>query len=93
MIGDPAAMFPLINASSLWGSNLVGDLIFAVDLLGNFVEHHLPGMQAYNLGVSPDPGVVPWLGSTMGPVNDGWGDLTIPELALAASAAGVLFTP
>jgi hypothetical protein len=92
MIGDPAAVYPLINASALWGPNLIGDLVFAVDLLGNFFEHHLPGMQAYNLGVSPDPGVVPWLGSTMGPVNAGWGDLTIPELALAASKAGVLFT-
>ncbi len=92
MIGDPEAMYPLINASSLQGTNLIGDIIFSVDLLGNFFEHHLPGMQAYNLGVSPDPGVVPWLGSTMGPVNTGWGDLTIPQPAQAASAAGTLFT-
>ena len=62
------------------GTDLVGDAIFAVDILGNFFEHHLPGMQAYNLDVSPDPGVVPWLGATMGPVDCGCGDLTIPQL-------------
>jgi hypothetical protein len=93
MIGDPDATTPLVNASSLWGTSLVGDGIFAVDVLGNFLEHHLPGMQAYNLGLSPDPGVVPWLGATMGPVEAGWGDMTIPELELAASEAGTLITP
>jgi hypothetical protein len=50
-------------------------------------------MQAYNLGVSPDPGVVPWLGATMGPVETGWGDMTIPALKKAASDAGTLITP
>jgi hypothetical protein len=93
MIGDPNATTPLINASSLWGTGLIGDAIFAVDVLGNFLEHHLPGMQAYNLGVSPDPGVVPWLGATMGPVETGWGDMTIPALKKAASDAGTLITP
>jgi hypothetical protein len=93
MIGDPTAAYPLMNAASLWGPNPVGDVIFAVDILGNFFEHHLPGMQAYNLDVDPDPGVVPWLGATTGDINDGWGELTIPELKAAASDAGVLITP
>jgi hypothetical protein len=93
MIGDPDAVNPLVNAAALWGPNLVGDAIFGVDILGNFLEHHLPGMQAYNLGITPDPGVVTWLGATMGPVEDGWGDLTIPELKAAASDAGQLITP
>jgi hypothetical protein len=93
MIGDPDATTPLVNASSLWGTSLVGDAIFAVDILGNFLEHHLPGMQAYNLGISPDPGVVPWLGATMGPVEAGYGDMTIPQLELAASQAGTLIKP
>ncbi|MDT5178974.1 MAG: hypothetical protein QOJ95_3172 [Mycobacterium sp.] len=93
MIGDPTATNPLINAAALFGPNLFGDIVFAVDLLGNFFEHHLPGMQAYNLGISPDPGVVPWLGSTMGPVDAGWGDLTISQLEQAASLAGQLITP
>jgi hypothetical protein len=92
MIGDPDAVNPLINASALLNTSLIGDVIFAVDVLGNFFEHHLPGMQAYNLGISPDPGVVPWLGSTMGPVLD-WGDLTISQLQQAASLAGTLITP
>jgi hypothetical protein len=93
LIGDPTATNPLNNAAALFGPNLVGDIIFAVDLLGNFFEHHLPGMQAYNLGISPDPGVVPWLGSTMGPVDAGWGNLTISQLQQAASLAGQLITP
>jgi hypothetical protein len=67
--------------------------IFALDILGNFFQHHLPGGQAYNLDVDPDPGVVPWLGSPMGPVNEGWGEMTIPELKAAASDAGVLIVP
>ncbi|WP_280826534.1 hypothetical protein [Mycobacterium sp. OTB74] len=92
MIGDPNAVDPLINGSALWGPNVFDDLTFAGDLLGNFLEHHMPGMQAYSLGVTPDPGVLPWLGSPMGPVND-WGDLTIPELQQAASDAGVLIAP
>jgi hypothetical protein len=93
MIGDPKAVYPLQNASALWGTGLVGDAIFAVDILGNFFEHHLPGMQAYNLDVSPDPGVVPWLGSTAGAVDEGWGQLTIPQLKAKASDASVLITP
>ncbi|MDR3660557.1 MAG: hypothetical protein P4L86_09185 [Mycobacterium sp.] len=92
MIGDPNAVNPLFNASALWGPNPINDIVFAVDVLGNFLEHHLPGMQAYNLGVSPDPGVVPWLGAYMGAVNT-WSDLTIPELQQAASDAGVLIAP
>jgi hypothetical protein len=93
MIGDPNATTPLINAASLWGPNLIGDAIFVVDLLGNFFEHHLPGMQAYNLGISPDPGVVPWLGAAMGPIVAEYRDLTIPQLQQAASANGMLITP
>lgn len=92
MIGDPNAVNPLLNVSTLWGANPIGDVIFAVDMLGNFLEHHLPGMQAHNLDVAPDPGVVPWLGATMGPVDD-WSDLSIGQLQQAASNAGVLIAP
>ena len=93
MIGDPNATTPLIEASAKWGRGLLADAIFAVAAFGNFVEHHLPGMQAYNLDVSPDPGVVPWLGATRGPVDTGYGNLTIPQLEHAASQAGTLITP
>jgi hypothetical protein len=92
MIGDPSAVNPLLNISTLWGPNPINDIVFAVDMLGNFLEHHLPGMQAYNLGVAADPGVVPWLGAIMGPVDD-WADLTIGQLQQAASDAGVLIAP
>ncbi len=90
MIGDPTAVNPLYNSSPLWGKGLLGSLIFMIDFLGNFLEHHLPGMQAYNLDVTPDPGVVTWLGVPTGPVNDGWGEFTIAELLAAASDAKVL---
>ncbi len=93
MIGDPKATYPLQNASALWGTGLVGDTIFLVDVLGNFFAHHLPGQQAYNLDVDPDPGVVPWLGYKAGDINEGWGELTIPELKAAASTNHVLITP
>ena len=93
MIGDPNAVAPLFNASALYGYGPIGDLIFMVDTLGNFFEHHLPGMQAYNLDVDPDPTVVPWLGLPMGPVETGYGALTIPQLLQAASDAGQLIAP
>ncbi|WP_163720271.1 alpha/beta hydrolase family protein [Mycolicibacterium psychrotolerans] len=90
MIGDPAAMTPLLNAVTLWRTGPIRSLIFFVDFLGNFFQYHLPGIQAYHLGVVPDPGVVPWLGTARGPVNTGWGDLTITELLQAASDGGSL---
>ncbi|MCX2933565.1 hypothetical protein ORI20_25145 [Mycobacterium sp. CVI_P3] len=93
MIGDPNAVAPLFNASALYGYGPIGDLIFMIDTLGNFFEHHLPGMQAYNLDVDPDPTVVPWLGLPMGPVETGYGELTIPQLLQAASDAGQLIAP
>jgi hypothetical protein len=93
LLGDPSAATPLTNAASLWGTSIAGDLIFAVDLLGNLFEYHLPGNQAYNLDVNPDPGVVPWLGVDNGPILTGYGDMTIPEFLDAASVAGILIEP
>ncbi len=93
MIGDPDAATPLINASALWNTGPIGAAIFLVDVLGNFLQYHLPGIQAYHLGVNPDPGVVPWLGTATGPVNADYADMTIPELQKAASDAGTLIRP
>jgi hypothetical protein len=93
MIGDPAAMTPLYNASALWGTSVTGSVIFLVDYLMNFFQYHLPGVQAYHLDVTPDPGVVLFLGTRRGPVHTGYGTLTIPELMKAASDDGILFRP
>lgn len=93
MVGDPAAATTLRNATTLWGKGLIGTLIFVVDFLGNFFQYHLPGVQAYHLGVTPNPGVVPWLGTARGPVSTGYRDLTIPQLLQAASDDGQLFRP
>ncbi len=85
MIGDPNAVAPLFNSSALYGYGPpIGDAIFMIDTLGNFFEHHLPGMQAYNLDVAPpDPTVVPWLGLPMGARRDG-GVRRIDDLPIAA---------
>ena len=90
MVGDPAAMTPLLNATALWGKGLIGSFIFLADFLGNFFQYHLPGVQAYHLDVVPDPGVVPWLGTARGPVDAGYGNLTIPQLLAAASEPSTL---
>ncbi|SRX78517.1 hemolysin-type calcium-binding protein [Methylobacterium nodulans ORS 2060] [Mycolicibacterium parafortuitum] len=93
MIGDPAAMTPLYNASALWGKGLIGSAIFMVDFLINFFQYHLPGVQAYHLDVVPDPGMVLFLGTSRGPVRTGYGELTIQQLLKTASDDGILFRP
>ncbi|MFS0896841.1 hypothetical protein [Mycolicibacterium litorale] len=93
MIGDPAAMTPLYNASQLWGRGPIGSAVFLVDYLVNFFQYHLPGVQAHHLDVTPDPGIVLWLGTARGPVHTGYGTLTIPQLMKAASDDGILFRP
>ncbi|WP_367619949.1 hypothetical protein [Mycolicibacterium sp. HK-90] len=93
MIGNPDAAIPLMNSAALLSTGPVGAAIFVVDILVNFLQYHLPGIQAYHLGVTPDPGVVPWLGNASGPVNADYADMTIPELQKAASDAGTLIKP
>lgn len=93
MIGDPRAVWPVQAVSTLWGKSLVGAVIFLIDIMANFFQYHLPGVQAYHLGVAPDPGVVPWLGSRRGDVHTGYGELTIPQLLQQASDDGILVAP
>jgi hypothetical protein len=93
MLGDPSALTPMTNAAALFGTDIVRTLLSAVFLLGNMGEYHLPGNQAYNLDVTTDPGVVPWLGVHSGPILYGFDDLTIPEFLKAASDEGILVTP
>ncbi|KHO20236.1 hypothetical protein QQ44_27200 [Mycolicibacterium setense] len=93
MIGNPDAAIPLMNSAALLSTGPIGGAIFVVDILVNFLQYHLPGIQAYHLGVTPDPGVVPWLGNASGPVNADYADMTIPELQKAASDAGTLIRP
>ncbi|MGK2880630.1 MAG: hypothetical protein ACSLE6_07475 [Mycobacterium sp.] len=90
LIGDPDAATPLLNASQLWGDGLVGSAIFLVSYLGNLIQYHLPGVQAYHLDVTNDPGIVPWFGTSRGIVHEGYGELTIPQLLAAASEDGIL---
>lgn len=93
MIGNPDAAIPLMNSAALLSTGPIGGAIFVVDILVNFLQYHLPGVQAYHLGVTPDPGVVPWLGNASGPVNADYAGMTIPELQKAASDAGTLIRP
>ena len=92
MLGDPREVNRLQSVSKLWGLNPINDLFMAIDVLVNFNEHHLPAIQAYNLGISPDPTEFPWYGMPAGPVRN-WGGLTIGQLQKAASDAGVLIAP
>jgi hypothetical protein len=93
MIGDQAAATPLYNASTLWGKSITGSAVFLMAFLMNFFQYHLPGVQAYHLDVTSDPGVVPFLGTSRGTVHEGYGELTIPQLLLHASNDGILYTP
>ncbi|WP_241474198.1 hypothetical protein [Mycolicibacterium neoaurum] len=93
MIGDRAAMNPIVNSAAMWGTGLVGSVIFAIDFFANFFQYHLMGVQAYHLDVDPDPGVVPWLGTRQGTVHIGYGELTIQELLKTASDDGILIAP
>ena len=93
MIGDRAAMNPIVNSAAMWGTGLVGSVIFAIDFFANFFQYHLMGVQAYHLDVDPDPGVVPWLGTRRGTVHTGYGELTIQELLKTASDDGILIAP
>jgi hypothetical protein len=93
LVGDPSGQNPMTNASAWWGTGVVGDLAFGAIFLGQFFSYHLPGVQAYNLDVDQDPGIVPWLGIASGPVYAGYGELTIPEFMQAASDAGILIAP
>ncbi len=92
MLGDPNSINPMVNSARLWGQGLIGSLIGLIDLFGNFLGYHLPGVQAYNLGVVSDPAVVPWLGTPAGPVHN-FSELTIPQFLKAASDAGILVAP
>jgi hypothetical protein len=93
LLGDPSSQTPLTNAAAaLWGTSIVGDLVFAADALVNLLEYHLPGNQAYNLGVDPEPDLLPGTAADTGPVYD-FGDLTIPEFLDAASTDGILIEP
>ena len=92
-LGAPSSQYPLINAAALWGTTIVGDLIFAFFGLGQMAEYHEPGVQAYRLDVNPEPDFLPRIGVDTGPIDTGFGDLTIPEFLQAASAAGILIEP
>ena len=90
MIGDQEAAYPMINAAALLDRSPLFLPVVIIDVAVNFFQYHLPAVQAHHLGVSPDPGVVPWLGNPTGRVDE-WGELTIPQLQAAAADEGRLF--
>jgi hypothetical protein len=47
-----------------------------LDFLSNLGQFHMVGVQAHNLDIAVDPGVVPWLGTKQGDVHTGYGELT-----------------
>ncbi|GAC1407600.1 MAG: hypothetical protein NVSMB60_28180 [Mycobacterium sp.] len=93
MLGDPSSNTPLANGMALWGTGPVGDVVAAVVLIGQLFEYHLPSVQAYSLNVDLTPGLLPGSGVDRGPVETGFGNLTIPELLQAASNDKILIQP
>jgi hypothetical protein len=93
LLGDPTSQYPLSNAAALVHTSLVGDLIFVITALGQFLEYHLPGVQAYSIDVNPEPDLLPGTGIYTGPIHTGFGDLSIPEFLQAATTAEILFEP
>jgi hypothetical protein len=93
LLGDPAAGYPLSNAMSWWGKGIIGDLAALFFGLGNFLQYHLPSVQAYSLDVVLSPDLLPGTGTYAGPVYTGFGDLTIPQFLQAAGNAGMLIAP
>jgi hypothetical protein len=93
LLGDPTSQYPLTNAAALVHTSPVGDLIFAITALGQFLEYHLPGVQAFSLDVNPEPDLLPETGIYTEPISTGLGDLSIPEFLQAATTAGTLFAP
>jgi hypothetical protein len=92
LLGAPSSQYQLTDAAALWGTGPIGDLIFLATGLVEFLEYHWPGVQAYSLGVNPEPDVLPGVGDDSGPVYD-FADLTIPEFLQSASADGILVEP
>ena len=92
LLGAPSSQYQLTDAAALWGTGPLGDLIFLATGLVEFLEYHWPGVQAYSLGVNPEPDVLPGVGDDSGPVYD-FADLTIPEFLQSASADGILVEP
>jgi hypothetical protein len=93
LLGDPSSQTPLTNAMALWGTGPVGDLVALFSFFGQLNEYHPPSVQAYSLDVNLQPAFFPGVGDYTGPVDTGFGDLTIPEFLQAASAGGGLIEP
>jgi hypothetical protein len=93
LLGDQAAGYPLSNAMSLWGTGIIGDLAALFVGLGNFLQYHLPSVQAHHLDVVLSPDLLPGTGTYVGPVHTGFGNLTIPQFLQASSNAGILIKP
>jgi len=91
LIGDPTDQATLSHDMAPWGSSLLADLGVLANWAGLLIDHHLPGVQAHDLGVTLDPYSV---------TADGLGDKsasiwnvasdTIGQLLAAAAGNGTL---
>lgn len=92
LLGNPSNQYQLTDTAALWGTGPVGDLTSLVNLtVVDLLQYHLPNSQAYNLGVNPEPTVLP-ISIDSGPTYD-FADDTIPEFLQSASADGILVEP
>jgi hypothetical protein len=91
MIGSPADQTTLSNDMAAWGKSIIADAGVLLDWAGLLLAHHLPGVQAHDLGVtlSPYTKLSDDTGNMTAPVWNVAGD-TISQLLSDAASRGAL---
>jgi hypothetical protein len=84
MVGDPAAETKL-TADAAGATNPLGTLFALPALMGDLNSYHMPGAQAYALGVTPYDPIIDSFGVKSGPVLAAAND-TIPQFQALAAA-------
>jgi hypothetical protein len=73
-IGNPADQTTLSHDMAAWGKSLLADAGVLLDWAYLELDHHMPGVQAHDLGVTLNPYSI---------VSDGIGDMTAPVWNIA----------
>jgi len=92
--GSPADQATMTKDMANWQKSKSDDTATLANWVGLLLAHHIPGVQAHDLGVTLNPysAIVDGIGVKTAPV---WNvaNLTIPQFVQAAAAKGLLVTP
>jgi len=92
--GSPADQATMTKEMANWQKSKNDDTATLANWVGLLIAHHIPGVQAHDLGVTLNPysALVDGIGVKTAPV---WNvaNLTIPQFIHAASAKGLLVNP